>query len=99
MVVEHLSFRIPLALQPRYIALDAEIWTATLATQPGFLGKETWADASDPDALHLIIRWTSHEHWHAVPKALLAETDRRFADALGRVYPALSCTAYDVLSG
>ncbi len=97
MVIEHLSFRIPMALQPRYLALDAEIWTATLATQDGFLGKETWADASDPDALHLIIRWTSHDHWHAVPKPLLADTDRRFNAALGQAFPALTCTAYDVL--
>ncbi len=97
MVVEHLSFRIPLALQARYIALDAEIWTATLATQAGFLGKETWADAADPDALHLIIRWSCHDHWHAVPKTLLAETDRRFTAAVGQAYPTLSSTAYDVL--
>jgi uncharacterized protein (TIGR03792 family) len=97
MVIERLAFRVPIALQPRYLALDAEIWTAALAAQPGFLGKEYWAEAADPDVLHLVIRWASHDDWHAVPKPLLADTDRRFNAALGRPFTALYCTAYDVL--
>ncbi len=99
MVVEHLTFRIPLALQAKFLACDAEIWTATLARQDGFVSKDYWADASDPDMLHLLIRWTSHDHWHAVPKTLLDETGRRFTAAVGQAWPTLSCTAYDVLSG
>ena len=97
MVVEHLAFRVPLALQPEFLALDAEIWTATLAAQPGFRGKETWREAGDPDALHLIIRWETGAAWQSVPKAVLADTDRRFTAALGASFPALSCTAYEVL--
>ena len=97
MVVEHLSFRIPLALQPHFLACDAAIWTATLAAQKGFIGKEYWADASDPHTLHLIIRWVSHDHWHAVPKHVLDETERRFAAAVGQTYRTLSCVAYDIL--
>ncbi len=98
MIIEQLTFRVPAALRPRYLALDAEIWTATLAAQPGFLGKEVWVEADDPDSLHLIIRWQSRAQWKAVPTDLLADTDRRFAAALGQQVPVLRCLDQEVLS-
>ena len=73
------------------------IWPAPLAAQPGFGGKETWREAGRPDALHLIIRWETGAAWQSVPKAVLADTDRRFTAALGASFPVLSCTAYEVL--
>lgn len=96
MIIEQLTFRVPVALRPRYLDLDARIWTATLAAQPGYLGKEAWVEAADPEVLHLIIRWRSRADWHAVPKALLAETDRRFAAALGQEVPVLRCLDQEV---
>jgi uncharacterized protein (TIGR03792 family) len=97
MIIEHLTFDVPLPLRPRFLALDAGIWTATLAAQPGYLGKEVWADTDPPGTLHLMIRWTSREAWKAVPADLLAETDRRFAAALGQAVPVLTCTEHRVL--
>jgi uncharacterized protein (TIGR03792 family) len=97
MVIEHLVLSVPLALQPRFMQTDAVVWTATLAAQPGFLGKETWAEAADPDKLHLIIRWQSRAAWHAIPPALLAETDARMTAAFGQPCAVISCADYDVL--
>jgi uncharacterized protein (TIGR03792 family) len=97
MVIEHLTLRVPLALRPRFLEADELVWTATLAAQPGYLGKETWVYAADPDTLHLIIRWQSRAQWQAVPANLLADADTRMADAMGQPCPVLSCTDYDVL--
>ncbi|MCU0905589.1 MAG: TIGR03792 family protein [Tabrizicola sp.] len=97
MIIEHLTFSVPLALRPAFLALDAEIWTATLARQHGFLGKEVWTDTGAPDTFHLIIRWTDRDAWKAVPADLLAETDQRFAAALGVQIPVLSCIEHRVL--
>jgi uncharacterized protein (TIGR03792 family) len=97
MIIEQLTFRVPLPLRPRYLALDAEIWTATLAAQPGFVGKECWVEAADPETLHLVIRWKTRADWHAVPGDLLARTDDRFTAALGQKIPVLRCLDQEVL--
>jgi uncharacterized protein (TIGR03792 family) len=98
MVIEQLTFSIPDGLIERFLALDREIWTATLSQQRGFIGKEIWRETESPDRVHLIIRWQSRADWKAVPAALLADTDRRFVEALGQVIPVLRCNDQDVLS-
>ncbi|WP_309666772.1 TIGR03792 family protein [Tabrizicola sp.] len=97
MVIEHLTLHIPLALRQRFLKADGEVWTATLAARPGFLGKETWADATDPETLHLIIRWQTRAAWKAVPAALLNEANARMTAAMGQPCPVLTCTDLDVL--
>ena len=97
MIIEHLTFHVPMALQPQFLALDAQIWTKALATQPGYLGKEVWSETAAPDVLHLMIRWTSRQAWKAVPHDLLVETANRFATALGQEIPVQSCTEHQVL--
>ncbi|MGL4237285.1 TIGR03792 family protein [Tabrizicola sp.] len=97
MVIEQLTFSVPPTLLDRFLALDHDIWTTALSQQPGFISKEVWREAACPDRIHLIIRWQSRAAWKAVPKALLAETDRRFAEALGTVIPVLLCTDQDVV--
>ncbi len=67
MVIEQLSFVVPVDEQARFLAADTAIWTAVLAAQPGYLGKETWREAADPARLHLIIRWENRAAWKAVP--------------------------------
>jgi uncharacterized protein (TIGR03792 family) len=96
-VIEQLTFEVPVSDQPRFLALDAAIWTTALAAQPGYLGKEVWREAGMPDRLHLIIRWTDRMAWKAVPTDLLARTDAAFAEALGVAYPVLRCLDQDVL--
>lgn len=96
MVIEMLQIRVPVTDQARYIAADAAIWTPALAQNAGFLGKEIWSPQDDPDTLHLVIRWASRAAWHAVPQDLLARTDAAFRAAMGRDYPVISCTDFNV---
>jgi uncharacterized protein (TIGR03792 family) len=98
MVIEQLTFRVPVAAQPGFLAADAAIWTPALAAQPGFLGKESWREAEAPETLHLIIRWSSRAAWKAVPGPLLAETDQRFIAAVGAHYPVLRCCDQEVVA-
>jgi uncharacterized protein (TIGR03792 family) len=98
MIIEQLTFSVPVAKQPVFLAQDAAIWTRTLAAQPGFLGKEVWSEAAAPDRLHLIIRWVDRAAWKAVPADALARADAAFAAALGVRYPVLRCLDQDVLS-
>jgi uncharacterized protein (TIGR03792 family) len=97
LVIEQLTFEVPVAEQPRFLAEDAAIWTAALSARPGFLGKESWREADRPDRLHLVIRWADREAWKAVPADLLARTDAAFTAALGVTYPVLRCLDQDVL--
>ena len=97
MVIEQLTFVIPPVDQARFVALDAAIWTPALAAQPGFIGKEVWREAAEPERLHLVIRWASRAKWHAVPADLLAATDTAFNAALGQVYPVQRCLDQDVV--
>jgi uncharacterized protein (TIGR03792 family) len=97
-VIEWLQVRVPVADQARYIAADTAIWSAALARNAGYLGKEIWSPHDDPDTLNLVIRWASRAAWHAVPKSLLEQTDTAFRAAMGQDHPVLSCTDYDVKS-
>lgn len=96
MVIERLGYRVPRATQEAFLAADAAIWTVALATRPGFLGKEVWRPAEDPDRLELIIRWESRAAWKAVPADLLAETGARFRAAFPGEAAFLGCTEFEV---
>jgi uncharacterized protein (TIGR03792 family) len=98
MVIEQLTFAVPVGDQPRFLAHDAAIWTTVLAVQPGFVAKELWREADAPDRLHLVIRWSDRAAWKAVPADLLARTDAAFAAAMGATYPVLRCLDQDVLN-
>ncbi len=97
MVIEELTFSVPVGDQPRFLAHDTAIWTRALAAQPGYLGKEVWREADAPDRLHLIIRWVDRAAWKAVPAEVLAHADADFVAALGVVYPVLRCLDQDVI--
>jgi uncharacterized protein (TIGR03792 family) len=99
MVIEELRFMVPPEMQELFVSTDREIWTQALSAQPGFLGKEIWRNADQPDDLRIVIRWASRQSWKAVPRDVLDTTERRFAEALGRVFPVLQCTDLDVLDG
>jgi uncharacterized protein (TIGR03792 family) len=96
MVIEWLTVRVPLADQTRYIATDRAIWSGALARHAGYLGKEIWSRADDPEALNILIRWQSRAAWKAVPADVLAETETAFVAAMGRAYPIIDCVDMDV---
>ena len=97
MVIEQLTFDVPVAHQAGFPSHGAAIWTKALAAQPGYLGKEVCREAAAPARLHLIIRWSDWASWQAVPTDLLARTDAAFTDVLGAVCPVLRCLDQDVL--
>jgi uncharacterized protein (TIGR03792 family) len=88
--VEELTFNVDTKAIDAFLRLDDQVWTAHLAEQPGFLGKESWvADAADTTGdnrgkreVKLVIRWRSLADWQGVPKEGLAATDARFAAAM-----------------
>ncbi|MEM8865029.1 MAG: TIGR03792 family protein [Planctomycetota bacterium] len=81
--IEELTFWVKADQREKFLKLDAEIWTATLAKQPGFLGKQTWLASDDPTSVKLVIRWRTMADWQAVPKDILTATDVRFIEAMG----------------
>jgi uncharacterized protein (TIGR03792 family) len=78
MVIEWQRFRVRPDTRDRFLASDAEIWTAGLAREAGFLGKEVWAGDEEDDDVILVIRWRSEEEWKAIPPERLADLEKRF---------------------
>lgn len=84
MVIEFLRFKVVPELRERYIQKDAEIWTKTLASCPGFLGKEVWINPNEPAEVILVIRWATRDQWKSIPSTLLEQTERKFACQVGK---------------
>ncbi|MEO0532132.1 MAG: TIGR03792 family protein [Planctomycetota bacterium] len=100
--IEELTFLVDVAGVDRFLELDNAIWTAHLAEQPGFLGKEAWRLDTDPAGdkatVKLVIRWRSRADWNAVPLAGLEATETRFAKAMADVgsYELVKVHAYEL---
>lgn len=84
MVIEWLKFHVNPKLREQFVEQDQAIWTKTLSQQPGFLGKEIWINPTDPNEVVVVIRWQTREQWDAIAPALLAETEKRFQQAMGK---------------
>ncbi|MEM1375446.1 MAG: TIGR03792 family protein [Pseudomonadota bacterium] len=97
MIIEHLTVAIPDGAEDAFVRADADVWTATLAAQPGFLGKETWVELGDRTRVHLTIRWASRAEWKAVPGELLTATDARMTEVFGHAVPVLNCEEFEVI--
>ncbi|MEM6275494.1 MAG: TIGR03792 family protein [Pseudomonadota bacterium] len=97
MIIEHLTVSIPDGTEAAFLKADAEVWTATLAAQPGYIGKETWVELGDRTRVHLTIRWQTRDEWKSVPGDLLAATDRRMTEVFGHAVPVLSCEEFEVI--
>jgi uncharacterized protein (TIGR03792 family) len=98
MVIEWLQFRVEPTERDRFLAQDALIWTPVLAQQPGFLSKECWAIASQPDQIIIVVRWQSQQDWDQVDPELLATTEQAFLAAMGSVYELVETRSYQVLT-
>ena len=84
MVIEWLKFKVSPQLREQFIETDAQIWTATLAAFPGFLGKEVWIAPNVPQEIILVIRWATRQQWEAIPLSILEETEKKFAQQMGK---------------
>ncbi|MGQ4648584.1 TIGR03792 family protein [Lyngbya aestuarii] len=96
MVIEWLKLRVSPERREEFIQLDAEIWTATLSSCPGFLGKEVWVNPIASMEVVLVIRWASRQQWKAVPPELLAETEQRFVQKFGGSNEIIEATEFQV---
>lgn len=96
MVIEWLKIRVASELREKFIAKDAQIWTAMLSGYPGFLSKEVWINPEAPTEVVLIIRWETLEQWKAVPADKLAETERLFTQEFGEPQEIIEAAQYQV---
>lgn len=83
MVIEWLKFRVSPQSREKFIKIDDEIWTATLAKCNGFLGKQVWINPQIEDEIVCVIHWETREQWFSVEQKLLDETEKIFADKMG----------------
>ena len=96
MIIELLKFKVAPELQKQYLQKDAEIWTQTLASCAGFLGKEVWLNPNEPTEVILIIRWASREQWKSIPLELLNAIEQQFAQQLSNNYQIVESAEYQV---
>ncbi len=93
MIVEWQRVRVEPGMRGRFLERDEEIWTAGLAREPGFLGKEVWL-GDDESELILVIRWESEEAWKGIPGERLRELERRFRAELPDGHEILETRSY-----
>jgi len=96
MVIEWLKIEVPPEIREKFIQKDTEIWTAFLATCPGFLGKEVWLNPNDPTGLTLVIRWETRENWKSISSERLQQVEEQFDQAMGDSYPIIDSAEYQV---
>ena len=85
MVIEWLKFRVDSKLREKFIQKDEAIWTASLSTYPGFLGKEVWIEPKEPDKVIFTIRWQTRQQWKSIPVKDLAEIEQQFFTAMKKM--------------
>ncbi len=79
MVIEWLEFTVDSKSREQFIQQDEAIWTAFLATYPGFLGKEVWIEPKAADRVIFTIRWQTREQWKSISAKDLANTEHKFS--------------------
>ena len=93
MVVEFLTFDVPVDERAEWLVHEERHWSRFLERQPGFVRKEIWSDADVDERVHAVIWWASLEQWQAIPADELAEV----AAAMGPYERRAECTTYRVL--
>ncbi|MDP8964977.1 MAG: TIGR03792 family protein [Cyanobacteriota bacterium] len=96
MVIEWLKIKVSPELREKFIEKDAEIWTAKLASYPGFLSKEVWIHPETPSEVVLMIRWASLEAWKSIPSEQLQQTEQQFNQEFGNEHHIIEAAEYKV---
>lgn len=94
MVIEWQKVRVQPEVRDLYLEKDQEIWTAGLAREEGFLGKEIWL--GDGEVI-LVIRWQSEEDWKGMPTERMDDLDRRFREAVPEGWDLVETRSYEVV--
>jgi uncharacterized protein (TIGR03792 family) len=92
-VIEFLTFRMPVAERAEWLDIEEQHWSRYLERQPGFIHKEMWAAADDPESVHAVIWWESLELWKAVPADELAAIEV----AMGVHERTATCRTFELL--
>jgi len=79
-VVEWLTFEVPLDLRDVWLAREEEVWSRFLEKSPGFVRKQMWVEEGDARLVHAVIWWESRELWKRITPAQVDEVDRRMGD-------------------
>jgi uncharacterized protein (TIGR03792 family) len=95
MIIEWQKIRVRSELRDLFLEKDEEIWTAGLAREAGFLGKEVWL--GEGAEIILVIRWRSEEDWQGMPQERMDELDRRFRAALPEGWEVAEMRSYRVV--
>lgn len=82
MVIEWLKFEVDSESREQFIQQDEKIWTASLSTYPGFLGKEVWIEPNSPSKVVLTIRWQTREQWKSIPLKDLINIEQKFSTVM-----------------
>lgn len=81
MVIEWLTFDVPLVEQAKWLEIEERVWSRYLERQPGFLGKEIWVEEDSASLVHAVIRWESMELWKKITQEQVDEVDQLMGDA------------------
>jgi len=82
MVIEFLTFRVPVEKREKWKLLDSEVWTRFLSAQEGFVKKELWQSPENEDELHAVIWWKDKESWAAITSDQISEIDKGMGEFL-----------------
>ncbi len=97
MVIEWLKFRVPETLRETFIQQDEAIWTTALAQYPGFMGKEVWLTADNPNEVVCVIQWADMAAWKSIPADVLEATEQQFSTQMGADnYELVEAQAYQL---
>ena len=93
-VIEFLTIRLPPGARTAYLERNAGVWTPFLERQDGFVGKETWLPADDPDSVVFVIRWRSRASWKQITPEMCAAVDALMGESAPR---SVDCVEYSSL--
>ncbi len=96
-VIELLKFKLAPEHRERFILVDADIWTSSLAKYPGFVDKQVWINPHDQGEVIMIISWSQRDLWKSIPLADLDQINREFDAKFGFEYVMVESSEYEVV--
>ncbi len=81
MVIEWLTFEVPVHEQAEWLDLEERVWSRYLEQQAGFVRKEIWIDEEIPNQVNAVIWWESLELWKTITPEQVAEVDQGMGSA------------------
>ena len=93
MVVEFLTFSVPVGERDEWLRVEERHWSRFLERQDGFVRKQIWSPVEDPTLIHAVIWWESMDHWKSIPQWELDAV----VEAMGPDEREATCVAYELV--